>query len=302
LATLAELSGLKSRIWELDGHVVADVMAGGRWRMLDADQQAYFHKPGAPMDILGVEELAADRAAFAHIASFRNVLEYPPKYREAFLSKEGNKVTAGGTSAHRIDAVLRAGEQIAFSNYNWGRYFLGKYPTPPPRFYNGTFTYSFHPRDFSKVPTGFTNEPVEGGFRLSNPSDEAVSIELPFSYPFPIVGGLVEGNSKVVKGAAQFRVEDSEHQRFFSTDLPEGIRFNLDYFVAVLTAGPTHRFSIVFTLGPQAVVELRDLKVTSDFQFANVALLPLAGGENQFQAYFPESSKAQDFEFTVSWR
>jgi len=32
--------------------------------MLDADQQAYFHRPGAPLDILGVEELSADRSAF----------------------------------------------------------------------------------------------------------------------------------------------------------------------------------------------------------------------------------------------
>jgi len=107
------------------------------------DQQAYFHRPGAPLDILGVEELSADRSAFDHLVSFRSATDYPPKYIDCFLSKENNKIAGGGNADHKIEPNLRGGEQMTFANYNWGRYFLGKYPNPPPRFYNGTFTYRF---------------------------------------------------------------------------------------------------------------------------------------------------------------
>jgi hypothetical protein len=302
LATLAELSDLKSRVWELDGHVVAEVMAGGRWRMLDADQQAYFHRPGAPLDILGVEELSADRSAFDHLVSFRNATDYPPKYIDCFLSKENNKIVMGGNAEHKIEPYLRGGEQMTFTNYNWGRYFLGKYPTPPPRFYNGTFTYAFHARDLAKGGKGITNEPMDGGFRLVNHTEAIAQIELPFSYPFPVVGGLIEGAATVAKSTARLRLEDRDHERSLSMDLHESIHIDLDHFVAVLTADPTHRFSIVFELGPLAVLELRDFKVSSDFQFAGMVLLPLDEGDNEFHAHFPEKSRPEDFEFKVSWR
>ena len=301
-ATLAELSGLKSRVWELDGHVVAEIMAQGRWRMLDADQQAYFHRAGAPRDILGVEELSADRKAFEHIVSFRNADSYSPKYIECFLSRENNKVAIGGTAEHRIEPVLRGGERMAFANYNWGRYFLGKYPTPPPRYYNGTFTYSFNVRDLVMEGKGITSEAIENGVRLRNNSDSAASFELPFSYPFPIVGGTIDGTSAVSSGTARMRVEDPDHQRTFAMELHDRIHVDLDHFIAILTPDPTHRYSIKFTLGPRAVLELRGFQVCSDFQFAGMALLPLAAGGNEFHAYFPEKSNPADFELSVSWR
>jgi hypothetical protein len=270
--------------------------------MLDADQQAYFHRAGAPMDILGVEELSADRTAFDHLVSFRNFTEYPAKYKDCFLSKGDNKLAVGGNAEHKIEPVLRGGEQMTFTNYNWGRYFLGKYPNPPPRFYNGTFTYHFNPHDLAKGAKGVTAEPVDGGFRLINHSDTASAAELPFSYPFPVVGGLVEGTATVPKGAAKLRVEDREHARALAVELHEVIHVDLDHFVAVLTPNPTHRFSIFFELGPQAELELRDFRVSSDFQFAGMVLLPLAEGDNEFHAHFPEKTKPEDFEFSVSWR
>ncbi len=302
LATLAELSGLKSRVWELDGHVVAEVMARGRWRMLDPDQQAYFYRSGAPLDILGVEELSADRASFNHIVSFRNASDYPPKYIDCFLSRENNKIAVGGTSTHRIEPVLRPGERMTFNNYNWGRYFLGKYPIPPPRYYNGSFIYTFHVRDLTHAGKGITSEAIEGGYRLSNRGSTAEVAELAFSYPFPIVGGLIEGTASVPKGTAQLRLLDRDHERVLAKELHDNIHVDLDHFVAVLTEDPTHRYSIAFELGPQAVLELRDFKVSTDFQFAGMALLPLVTGENEFHAHFPEKSKPADFEFTVSWR
>lgn len=300
LATLAKLSGLRSRIWALDGHVVAEVFANGHWRMLDADQQAYFHRTGAPEDILGVEELAADRAAFANIVSFRGLNEYPAKYIDCFVTRENNEVVRDGTSDHLIQPTLRAGERMAFTNYNWGRYFLGKYPTPPPRFYNGFFTYAFHPGDLAMKSGKITTEPIEHGYRLSNRGAESGTVELPFAYPFPIVGGAITGGAMVKKGKAALRLEDREHGRIVEPELRENLNISLDRFISVLTPSPTYSYTLAFRLDPGAVLELENLKVTSDFQFAPLPLLKLQPGANEFRAHFPEGSDAAAFEVVVS--
>jgi hypothetical protein len=302
VTALAEASGLKSRLWELDGHVVSEVMAGGRWRMLDADQQAYFHRAGAPKDILGVDELAADRAAFANMVSFGNTRQYSPQFTECFLSQDNNKTAEIGTSNVRIETVLRGGERMAFTNYNWGRYFLGKFPTLPPRYYNGTFTYTFHPRDLVKASKAIATEPIEGGFRIRNTGSEKATAELVFSYPFPIVGGKIAGVAKMVTAGGQLEVEDPEHRRSLLLWLEDKIHIDLDHFVAVVSSDPTRSYVIRFVLGPRAVLELRDLQVVSDFQFAGMALVPLSAGENEFSAEIPNGVTPGDFELSVSWR
>lgn len=55
-AVLARKAGLRSRVWGLSGHVVAEAFYDGRWHMFDPDHQAvYRNQQGI---IAGVEELA----------------------------------------------------------------------------------------------------------------------------------------------------------------------------------------------------------------------------------------------------
>jgi hypothetical protein len=299
VATLAELSGLRGRVWSLDGHVVAEVLAGGHWRMFDADQQAYFHRAGAPREILGVEELALDRSTFDHLVSHRGVNEYPRKFADCFLTRENNELDEGGTSEHRLQPILRAGERMALTNYNWGRYFLGKYPTPPPRFYNGSFTYTFHPRDLSAGQGMIAAEPFEGGHRLRNGGSETATATLEFVYPFPIVGGAINWDL-TVRGHAGVRVDDREHNRTLYANLTHVSKLNLDRFMSVLTSSPTGRYTVTLNLEPGAIVELRNFEVISDFQFARLALISLPPGENEFRAHFPEGTESSAFELVVS--
>jgi len=179
---------------------------------------------------------------------------------------------------------------------------LGKFPTPPPKYYNGTFTYPFHPRDFVKVPKAIVSEPIEHGFRLRNTSSETALVELPFSYPFPIVGGLIVGTPAMTNGSGHLEVDDAKHRRSHVIELRDNIHIDLDQFVAVVSSDPTRSFSVKFSLGPEAVLELRDFQVFSDFQFAGMALVPLVAGENEFHAEMPEKARAEDFELVVSWR
>ncbi len=60
-AALCEAAGLRPRVWELNGHVVAESFYDGSWHMFDPDMQCYFR--GAGGRVLGVEELAKDPAA-----------------------------------------------------------------------------------------------------------------------------------------------------------------------------------------------------------------------------------------------
>jgi hypothetical protein len=299
VATLGELSGLRGRVWSLDGHVVAEVMAGGRWRMLDADQQAYFHRAGAPQDLLGVEELAADRSTFDHCISFDGVNQYSQKFMDCFLTRENNELDQAGTSEHRLQPVLRAGERMALTNYNWGNYFLGKYPTPPPRFYNGSFTYAFHPSHLSSGVGKIAAEQFEGGHRLSNQGSETATATLEFAYPFPIVGGAIHWDL-TVKGNAGLRVEDREHDRIIFADFAKASKVNLDRFTSVLTSSPTYRYTVTLNLEPGAIVELRKFEVVSDFQFAPLALVNLRPGANEFHAYFPEGTEPSSFELVIA--
>lgn len=54
---LARRAGLRTRVWELDGHVVSEIHFNGRWHVFDADlEQTYIHPHG---HLAGVEDLAA---------------------------------------------------------------------------------------------------------------------------------------------------------------------------------------------------------------------------------------------------
>ncbi|WP_339731896.1 transglutaminase-like domain-containing protein [uncultured Gimesia sp.] len=55
-AVLARKAGLRSRVWGLSGHVVAEAFYDGQWHMFDADHQVFYRNQKGT--IAGVEELA----------------------------------------------------------------------------------------------------------------------------------------------------------------------------------------------------------------------------------------------------
>ena len=140
VAILADGCGLKSRIRGLGGHVVPEIFAGGKWRMVDPDFAVYFHAEGDPRAIFGVDELAQNRAAFAHVRALGAGGPYDKDYADLFSTTADNiDWPLRGTRDHRIEHTMAPGERVVFSNFNWGRCFLGAFPDRPPRFYNGYF-------------------------------------------------------------------------------------------------------------------------------------------------------------------
>jgi hypothetical protein len=57
---LMTLLGYQTRLWWLDGHVVAEVLINGRWELYDPDEQVYYENYHG--EVAGVEELAANPA------------------------------------------------------------------------------------------------------------------------------------------------------------------------------------------------------------------------------------------------
>lgn len=300
VSALASACGLKARVWLLQGHVVAEVFAGGHWRMLDADQQVYFHRSGESREVLGLEELSRDRSAFGTMVSLTGATSYRPDYIDAFLSRDDNEVIENGTVGFEVRPVLRPGERMVFTSFNWGRYFLGQYPQMPPAFFNGFFEYRLLAAD-STTPEGRVEiAPAESGLRIVA-ADRAV-VEWKIESPFPIVGGEIVGAGSLRKGKASWRLEQRSQPRVLTAEWRDRVNISLNGFAAVLAKEPTRAYTLQLVLEPQTEVELRDVRVISDFQFAELALLKLRTGDNACSAFFPSGGDPAAFELRVQTR
>ena len=269
VAVLADGCGLKARIRGLGGHVVPEIFAGGQWRMFDPDFAVYFHADGDPRAVFGVDELARDRKAFTHVRALGAGGPYDKDYADLFSTTEDNiDWPLRGTRDHRIEHRMAPGERVVFSNFNWGRYFLGAFPDRPPRFYNGYFEVPLSRESFT--PENDVIVTTQGQeFAARNSSDEPRAITCTFDSPFPIVGGEI---SELPKGVS-LHWADRNGQR--AVPIINGVAA-LDAFVAQLAPQPTRTLVIKLSVPPQRAITFGpNLKLTVDFQFAEAVLLKL---------------------------
>ncbi len=287
VAVLAEGCGLKARIRGLGGHVVPEIFAGGQWRMLDPDFAVYFHADGDPRAIFGVDELARNRSTFAHVRALGAGGPYDKDYADLFSTTEDNTDwPLRGTHGHRIEHTMAPGERVVFSNFNWGRYFIGAFPDRVPRFYNGYFEVPISTaslladRDLVMVAEG-------QGFTVRNASNQPRVISCSFHSPFPIVGGELSG----VPQDVPLLWIDSNRER--ALPAVNGVAA-FEGFVAQLTPRPTYSFTIKFSIPPQRVVFLGpNLKLTVDFQFAETVLLKLGPSPAAFSVVAENAGRFQ---------
>lgn len=276
VTVLASACGLKARIRGLGGHVVPEIFAGGKWRMLDPDFAVYFHSPNGPREIFGVDELAADRSKFAQVQALGSGGPYDKDYADLFLTTENNTDwPLRGTSAHRIEHTMAPGERVVFSNFNWGKYFLGAYPDRPPRFYNGYFALPLTASGM-KADADLKVVAQDQGFTVTNSSTDDRALQAEFTSPFPIVGGQIAG---LPEGINAIWVESGRGQAL-RIDL--GVA-KLDSAVAQLREHPTYLFQLKLLVPPGTTKHFAtDPRLTVDFQFSENALLKLGNEERRF--------------------
>jgi hypothetical protein len=139
-AALAQLAGLRSRVWGLSGHVVAETFYEGGWHMFDPDHEVYYRNSAG--HIASVEELArnpqlitkterdpigSDSRAIARLYTTTN----DNSVRE-------NKIPA----THKLRPVLQPGDELVFDFRNHGKIHRTTFTDRPlpPSFGNGTLT------------------------------------------------------------------------------------------------------------------------------------------------------------------
>ena len=308
LARLADEVGLKGRIWFLQGHVVPEIKADGRWILLDPDLQLYFNDPADPKHIFGVEDLVADPSLFRHFtvesgksgpASLPEYQEFPAQYKEFFLSTEDNEVIeqlwhqgvqVKASADYLIEDRLRPGERISFSNFNWGKYFLGNGRDMVPFFYNG-----YYDLQLSKVAADFATADVlvsrqKDGWHLKNRSTtKSSTVALRNRYGFPILGAALLGTVRTIRGDSKIIVED--HSNVARSEFVQRTRapIVMDSAFSMLSATPTYEFSLRFELGPNAEMLLgMDARLVSEFQFSNLVLAPMKRGVNTLKLHAQE--------------
>ena len=330
LARLADEVGLKGRVWKLRGHVVPEVFADGKWILLDPDRMVYFHKPGDRKAIHGVEELARDRAAFAHRFSVaapavqKKLEPYLTAYMQYVMSTDDNVLNefenvdadgrrqygriyaTGATADYTIDNTLRPGEKVVFANYNWGKYFFGMFPFRVPKYFNGYYEYPVPLPGEAASPEACVVSRTPSGTVITNRSSNSIAcITVDNRHPFPIVGGEIKGSVQKQVGQVSIVLKDDDNDLIASYEVSrflEGngiLRINTDPFFNIISDHPTYHYSAALEFQPGASIVINEpLKVISDFQFAELALLKLQQGDNRFKVW-SEGGGLADFEFKL---
>jgi hypothetical protein len=310
LARLADEVGLQGRIWFLQGHVVPEIKADGRWILLDPELQLYFTDPADPKHIYGVEDLVANPSLFGHFAvsggssgpaSRPAYQEFPAEWKEFFLSTEDNEVVeqvwhqgiqVKASADYLIEDQLRPGERIAFANFNWGKYFLGNGLEVVPLFYNG-----YYELQLNRVAAEFATDEIiaskrKDGWHLINRSAaKSSTVALRSRHGFPILGLALLGNVHLIRGESHVVVEDHSNLTRSEFIQPTDGPIVMDSAFSVLSYTPTYEFSLLFELGPNAEILLgTDARLVSEFQFSNLVLAPIKRGLNTLRLHADDAA------------
>ena len=141
-AALAQLAGLRSRVWGLSGHVVAETYYAGRWHMFDPDHEVYYRTPAG--HIASVEELAANPSLITQTKT-DPIGSDTRAIARLYTTTEDNSVRERKVSAtHKMRLVLHPGDELVYDFQNHDKIHRTTFNDRPlpPSFGNGTLTRS----------------------------------------------------------------------------------------------------------------------------------------------------------------
>ncbi len=176
-ASLARLAGLKSRVWGLDGHVVAETFFDGRWHMIDPDHEVFYRMPAG--HIASVEELSV------HPEIIRKTPRDPIGSDTAAIARlytttdNNRSLDRLDNIGHRLEPVLQPGDKMIFDFSNRKEVhavlFAGK--PLPPIFANGRLVRKLGAASLAKpVRLEWPYAILGGGLRWAKSSTGAVPV------------------------------------------------------------------------------------------------------------------------------
>lgn len=139
-AALAQLAGLRARVWGLSGHVVAETYYDGRWHMFDPDHEVFYRMPAG--HVASVEELARNPQLITKTES-DPIGSDTRSIAKLYTTTENNSVRERKIpTTHQLRPVLQPGDELVFdfeSRRKIHRTTFTDHPLPPA-FGNGRLT------------------------------------------------------------------------------------------------------------------------------------------------------------------
>jgi len=163
---LANLAKIPAREHRLGGHIVSELFFEDSWHVLDADGGVYYtKKDGTIASVSDIErKIELLKTAESSIYSFDYL-------KKAYETKNNNVIIPYKSNYNSESSYeLKPNEAILFVDDNNGNYFSSVNYQEPPNYSNSYFIY----------------EP-----ELKDKKEHIID----FNYPFPIVGGYIEGVS-----------------------------------------------------------------------------------------------------------
>ena len=194
---IARAAGYEARIWGLYGHVVPEILVGGRWEMFDPDLGVYYYTRDG--QVAGVQELGADTS---------------------LITSPANPVW--GTSSHPAYGSDIAGiyDDAAANNYIATSVFLARAPA-------GISQIVLPARARLLLPGHWTDSPIghDGTIPFPVRAYRQAAIELPAGWTgtitLPWVPWDAQGTGTISLGASRFAADsDQLRARLQSTTTP----------------------------------------------------------------------------------
>lgn len=282
-AALASLAGIRSRIWGLDGHVVAETFFGDRWHMIDPDHEAYYRMPEG--HIASVEELAAypeiiQKTKLDPIGSdTRTIADLYTTTHNNDAGKEKKAV-----QGHRLDPQLGPGDKLVFDLRDQSAFHAVIFADQgrPPGFANGKWLRQLEvKRGAAPVHVEWPYAILGGELRWKNdPSAGKIAVGISADgKEFAKLSGKTDGGTTVVALGDWMA---SRKQAVY------------EYWLQVELVGEA--------------AEVNHLELSTKFQFAPRALAQVQAGGTQFELFLrtpgelPLSEDWKGLEIVHEWQ
>ncbi len=295
---LAEKARVSSRVWTLEGHVVAEARYDRSWHMFDADAEVYYLAEDGR--IAGVEELADNPALIRRHPS--PLPQFPTEdLVNIYSSREDNRVAGwyrvNSEARHAMAFSLRPGESLVRSRDNWGLFVASRTGSEPAAYGNGRFTFVPVLRDeiyrqgaLGAAGVTATATGQRRGLIFTGEAGEAY-IAYPFTSPYPILSARARIKGELLgDGDAWLDYSEDGRRRvnLWATSAAGGIdvEISLDSQLRRDSGRPVYGFRL--TLGHTANAagaawHVERLQFESDFQHAPKALPELDKGDNEMR-------------------
>lgn len=255
-AALAQLAGLRSRVWGLSGHVVAETYYDGGWHMFDPDHEVFYRTPAG--HVASVEELAGNPQIITKTK--RDPIGSDSKaIARLYTTTEDNSVREKKIPAiHRLRPVLQPGDELVFDLQ------------AREKIHRTTF-------NDRPLPPSFGNGRLNRKLNLED-RESTISIEWPYVILDAELNLPANGADPLPKFAASIDGKSFENIPITRRDRENVVRI-ADWLKSQGRA--VYRFQLRITRD-SAGSGLRQIPLHVDFQFAPRAVPQIQSGETRF--------------------